>query len=74
MVYTRNTGESARVSWYCEWQRRSSCVCAASCGANFEMMAAGKISQRCIIASNTVTGICTYVKNNMPMCSDTTGK
>ncbi|KAJ1368302.1 hypothetical protein KIN20_029407 [Parelaphostrongylus tenuis] len=40
-----------------------------------EMMMRTKISQRCIIAGNTVTGICTFVKNGQPqMCSDTTGK
>ncbi|KAJ1351491.1 hypothetical protein KIN20_007505 [Parelaphostrongylus tenuis] len=33
-----------------------------------------KISQRCIIAGNSVTGICTFVMNGPVMCSDTTGK
>ncbi|KAJ1355617.1 hypothetical protein KIN20_013083 [Parelaphostrongylus tenuis] len=120
MVYTENTGESARVSGIAsnkagarafvqrlvmqtvfdvlELQARSAFLpdavisdilgqltvnityeplecqaIALSLEEKVEMMGAMKISQRCIIVGNTVTGICTYAKGGMEKCSDTQG-
>ncbi|KAJ1361504.1 hypothetical protein KIN20_020774 [Parelaphostrongylus tenuis] len=121
MVYTENTGESARVSGIAsskagarafvqrlvmqtvfdvlELQARSAFLpdaiisdilgqltvnityeplkcqaVALSLEEEVEMMGAMKISQRCIIAGNTVTGICTYVMGgNKQMCSNAQG-